>query len=198
MAKVTPTSNKRKLTAAGFESCAESLQNSHPKIASILQDKIKLDELELILRAHTTHKLIEQLERITEAKLLPRDAFEDLGKLDLATRYELVAADHLDMNPVGTAEWVFEVFPDAKAHFCRLLIDAGEAEETLRELTVNYNYTGLDADEIPSLLGFINDFCKVLRPLARIQEKRANAIAHVEVITKPRRQLEPSHSPQRA
>jgi len=109
-------------------------------------------------------------------------------------------ANHIflnQMNPPGTAEWVFEVFPNSKAHFCRLLIDAEEMEATLRNLVVNYNYTGIDPDDIPSFLSSIDGWCNLLRHMAAIQEKRARAIAQVERVTESH-QRQPDHSPHRA
>jgi hypothetical protein len=185
MAKIQPTTNKRKLTVAGFECCAESLQETHPHIGALLRDQKSLDELEHMLRTNRSEKLI------------PPAIFDDQDNGELDSWYKQVAADYLEKNPIGTAEWVFKQFPKAKAHFCRLLLDAEEAEQTLRDLTVHYNFTGLDAEDIPGFLSFINDFCNVLRPLAAIQEQRARAIAQVERITKPR-QLDPKHSPHRA
>lgn len=198
MANLKPTTKKRKLTAAGYDVCAQSLKDTHPNVAGIVGYKKQLDRLETVLSTFGLFRVEEQLNRIVSARMLPHDAFDAMLSVADPTKREAAMADYLNsMNPTGTAEWVFEVFPDAKAHFCRLLIDAGEAETVLRDMTANYNYTGIDHEEIPALLSFVNDFCNILRPLAMIQEKRERALRHVAKDAELRK-FETEPQPQRA
>jgi hypothetical protein len=164
-------------------------------MAEVLRDRSKLDRCEELFQTHDLLRLEKQMERIMSAYLLPRDAFDDMANVVGATELEKRREEVLNrVAPIGTAEWVFEVFPEAKAHFCRLMIDADEAYNVLRDMTANYNYTGIEAEEIPSFLSFINDFCNVLRPLSKIQTARARAIAHTNRRELPHRKDETGSS----
>jgi hypothetical protein len=194
MAKIQPTANSRKLSAVGFSYCADSLAPSHPQLAAIVSDPKQLDQLELLLKAHGTFRLIEKLEHLVMNKVFPPNAFDDIQTMGVPTgREKKTDALLAKMNPVGTAEWLFEVFPGVKADFCLLLVEAREMEETIRELTANYNYIGLDAEDIPEFLNRSNDFCKILRSLATVQEKRERSLAQVES-TRLTRQLMPDET----
>jgi hypothetical protein len=194
MAKIQPTAKTRKLSPAGFSCIADHLEDSHQELAAIFRDKTQLDQLELLIKTHGTFRLIEKLEHLVMNKVFPPNAFDDIQTMGVPTgREKKTDALLAKMNPVGTAEWLFEVFPGVKADFCLLLVEAREMEETIRELTANYNYIGLDAEDIPEFLNRSNDFCKILRSLATVQEKRERSLAQVES-TRLTRQLMPDET----
>ena len=178
MAKIKPAGAPRKLTADIYAEIANVLQEAHPQLAQTIRDG-RASRLDTVLRTHGLYRIEQQTARYMESYLLPRDAFADMATVGRHTEREKKMGDAVATLPaIGTAEWVFEVFPDAKAHFCRLIIEADEAYRVLRDLTANYNFMGYDTEDIPPLLSFVNDFCNILRPLATIQEHRARAIAH--------------------
>lgn len=178
MAKIQPSAKTRKLTEAGFSCCADSLAPSHPQLSAIFRDKARVDQLELLIKTHGTLGLLEKLEQLVTKKLFSSSSFDDIDTVRVSSEREKKADAILaEMNPVGTADWLFEVFPFSKGLFCQLVVEAEDMEATIRELTANYNYVGIEAEAIPEILNRSNDFCKLLRSLATIQEKRKRAIA---------------------
>lgn len=182
MAKIQPSGKNRKLTAVGYAHCAESLQATHPTLAAIMQDRQQLDNLENVLRVHTLDQVIQKTNSYLDSQEVYAEAAAILRP---AERKQSTEFRTISSSPVGTAEWVFDTFPESKAHFCNLMLDAGEAETTLRDLVANYNFVGMDPEDIPGMLNFVNNFCNVLRPLSEISDKRERAI--IEAVRQERR-----------
>ncbi|MEM9529245.1 MAG: hypothetical protein AAGA31_21730 [Bacteroidota bacterium] len=178
MAKIRHTKNPSKPTAAGLETCRAILEGEFPKTAAIVAN---LEHLHLLENILTTTALLEYRNQLVKilatGSVLSPDAFEDMKSARVLTGKEAKAASYVERMPaVGTIDWVFARWPEAKEQFCRILNDAGEMEDMLRDLVANYNYIGLENGDIQALLNFVNTFCRMLRPLAEIQKERIQAL----------------------
>ena len=199
MANLKTTNNNRKLTAAGFESCAESLrkENLH-HLADALSNKDEAHDLNLFLKVVSNKRRIQMLENELVASLLTPHTFAEMKTPVLPCRMDGVAARSRDaVHPVGTMEWTFEVFPQLRAHVCEFLLAAEEMEDMVRDLTAGYNFVGIDAEDVNDILTRSNQLCKKLSLFSRINEQRLRVMAKLGRISKTRN-LNPDNDDKRA
>jgi len=188
MTKVKSTPNKRKLTAAGLESCADSLLEKAPYVAAEIGTEKDLLDLNEFLSMVDKSRRIKLLEKHIAASLFTSDTFAEMKSPELQCREVGAAARCLEAKgDVGTMEWTFEVFPELRAHVCEFLLAAEDMENMVRDLTAGYNFIGTESEDVNDILTRSNNLCKKLSLFARVNEKRLRVMAKLGRTSKTRK-----------
>lgn len=198
MANLKPTTNNRKLTASGFESCADSLREKYSALADVMAEEKEVEELNQFLTVIKKARRIQILENHMAASFISPHTFAEMKAPVLPCRGDSVASRCLNAShPVGTMEWTFEVFPHLRAHVCEFLLAADEMEEMVRDLTAGYNYVGVDPEDLNDTLTRSNHLCKKLSLFAKTNEQRLRVMAKIGRTNKTRN-LNPDNDKKRA